>query len=204
MNCIYDTMMGISKKFLFCFFIVLLFAFACTPIIKTLYGIKKPTVENEQSIVKYANKKGLDVERIVCFSREDWFWAIQDKKIANTIPDMIVFDKEGRLLNMRDETQCNAMNESLIASLVAGKQFEINESLLIEDIHPKLKTLNGEPMKQQFGQNPDFTIFVFWTKYTGRLNKTKTLMWQNEIQSNSNCVIDFYLVNMDQQQWWGE
>jgi len=146
----------------------------------------------------------LNVEKIVCFSKEDWFWAIQDKKIANTIPDMIVFDKEGRLLNIRDETQCNAMNESLIASLVPGKQFEINDLLLHEEIHPKLKTLNGEPMKQQFGQNTDFTIYVFWTTYTGRLNKTKTLMWQNEIQSNTNCKIDFYLVNMDQQQWWRE
>ena len=197
-------MIGISKKFLFSVFIVLLFAFSCTPIIKTLYGIKKPTEENEQSIVKYANRKGLNVEKIVCFSKEDWIWAIQTKKIANNIPDMIVFDKEGRMLIIRDESQCNAMNESLIAGLVPGKQFEINDSLHLDDIHPKLRNLQGEPLEQKFVEKADFTIYLFWTTYTGRLNKTKTLMWQNEIQSNTNCKIDFYLVNMDQQQWWSE
>ncbi len=192
-----------KRSFLFVIVFVIIAA-ACTPLVKTIYGIRKPSIENQQSIQKFAKKKKLNVEKIVCFSKEDWFWAIQTKKIANNIPDMIVFDKEGRLLKIRDENQCNAMNESLIADLAPGKQFEINDSLHLDEIHPKLRNLQGEPLTQKFVEKADFTIYVFWTTYTGKLNKTKTLNWQNEILSNTNCIIDYYLVNMDQQQWWGE
>jgi len=192
------------KRILITAALLMLLAVSCTPVIKTLYGIRKPAVENEQSIRKFAKKKGLDTERIVCFGREDWFWIIQEKKIGNTIPDMILFDKDGRLLKIREEGQCNAMNESIISSLVPGKQFEINDSVHLHQIHTKLRKLNGEPLNQLLSEKPDFTIYIFWTTYTGRLNKIKTLMWQNEIQSNTNCKIDFFLVNMDQQQWWNE
>jgi hypothetical protein len=197
-------MISLSGKVFFITVVFLLILGSCTPVVKTFYGIRKPAVENEQSIRKYAKKKGLAAERIVCFGREDWFWIIQDQKIGNTIPDMILFDKECRLLKIREEDQCNAMNEDVISSLDPGKQFDINESLVLAQVHPKRRTLTGEPVNIEKIDNADFTIYVFWTKYTGRLNKTKTLMWQNEIQSNTNCKIEFFLVNMDQQQWWDE
>jgi hypothetical protein len=192
------------KRILLLYIFFVLIASACTPVVKTLYGIKKPAIENEQSILKYAKKIGLEEERICCFFREDWVWAIQEKEFAKSIPDMIIFDHEGHFLKVREEGQCNALNETVISSLVPGKYFEIDDSVFLTDISSVLRTLNGEPYEIRSAGQVDFVIFVFWTKYTGRLNKTKVLAWQQEVKNNTGCKIDFYLVNMDQQQWWGE
>jgi hypothetical protein len=199
-----DNIIKFSPKtnYFLVLFCVLLFA-SCTTIVKTLYGIRKPKIETQQSIIKYAHKNDLDVDRIVCFSREDWAWIIQEKKI-NNVPDIFIFNKEGRLLIIREKEQCNAINESVISSLAPDKRFEIDEYLLLDEAHSKLRNLDGKPIKTEKKINADFTIYVFWTKYTGRLNKTKALVWQKEAKNNRNCTIDFYLVNMDMQQWWDE
>ncbi len=192
------------KRILLLYVCFMLIISACNPVVKTMYGIKKPDVENEQSILKYAKRIGLEQERICCFFREDWVWAIQGKGFARSIPDMIVFDKKGHFLKIRDESLCNAVNETVISSLVPGKYFEIDDSVFLRDITDVLRTLKGDPFQMNTAGQSDYVIFIFWTKYSGRLNKTKVMRWQQEVRYNTACKIDFYLVNMDQQQWWGE
>jgi hypothetical protein len=107
-----------TLSFLSISLILLSFLTGCkTVILKSLYGIKKPKFESERNIIKYASKKGLLQDNIYTFDKDDWNWAVKNISFAKSIPDIMVFDKNGNLLKYREESQCNAKAFSFLLSL---------------------------------------------------------------------------------------
>jgi len=184
-------------------FILLAFLPSCkTFILKSLYGIKKPKVESERSILKYASKKGLLQDNIFTLTQDDWTWAVQNISFAKSIPDIMVFDKNGNLLKYREESQCNAKAFSFLSSLTKENKFEYDSLLTMKDLTTKLKDLKGNNTSFTINDSTDYYVFIFWAVWIGRLNKDNVKEWETDALNNKNCSIKVIKVNMDKQEWW--
>lgn len=183
--------------------ILLAFFPSCkTFILKSLYGIKKPKVESERSILKYASKKGLLQDNIFTLNQDDWTWAVQNISFAKSIPDIMVFDKNGNLLKYREESQCNAKAFSFLLSLTKESKFEYDSLLTMKDLTIKLKDLKGNIASFTINDSTDYYVFIFWAVWIGRLNKDHVKEWETDAHNNNNCSIKVVKVNMDKQEWW--
>lgn len=183
--------------------ILLVFLPSCkTFILKSLYGIKKPKFESERSIIKYASKKGLLQDNIFTLNQDDWTWAVQNISFAKSIPDIMVFDKNGNLLKYREESQCNAQAFSFLLSLTKESKFEYDSLLTMKDLTIKLKDLKGNNASFTINDSTDYYVFIFWAVWIGRLNKDHVKEWETDAHNNKNCSIKVVKVNMDKQEWW--
>lgn len=186
-------------------FTILFFGFSffgCKPILLKFYGYHQPRIENKESINDFAKKKGLAQDNIYCFDENDWYWAIKETKIAKDIPEILVFDKSGKQIKYREDNQCNAKAFSFISLLSTENKYDYDSLLTFNDLLVKLKDLNGNKVNIQTNDSINFHVFIFWTLWTGRLNKDHVKVWENDAKNNINCKISVYKVNMDLQQWW--
>lgn len=176
--------------------------FGCKSILLKFYGYHQPRIENKESIINFCKKKGLIQDNIYCLDENDWYWAIKEKKIAKDIPEILVFDKSGKLIKYREDNQCNAKAFSFISLLSTDSKNNYDSLLMFNDLSEKLKDLNGDNVNIQIEDSTDYYIFIFWTLWTGRLNKDHVKVWENDAINNKNCNIRVYKVNMDMQKWW--
>lgn len=186
-------------------FIVIFFGFSffsCKTILLKFYGYHQPRIEDKESIINFCKKKGLIQDNIYCLDENDWYWAIKEKKIAKDIPEILVFDKSGKLIKYREDNQCNAKAFSFISLLSTDSKNNYDSLLMFNDLSEKLKDLNGDNVNIQIEDSTDYYIFIFWTLWTGRLNKDHVKVWENDAINNKNCNIRVYKVNMDMQKWW--
>ena len=65
---------------------------SCQPIIKTIYGIKKPKIENEQTLTKYMVKKNINQDNVYTVRFDNYESTL--KSINNTIPEVLIFKKK--------------------------------------------------------------------------------------------------------------
>lgn len=63
------------------FFLFLLIIQSCTLVVRTLYGVTDPKIENKESLVKFLNKKELDTSNIYCVSFEEFKPTLELSKI---------------------------------------------------------------------------------------------------------------------------
>ncbi len=183
------------------FVIALLFVFqSCSRIMMGLWGIKNPNIEDSVSLVKYCEKKGINTNNLYTLSAEDNFKILN--LIGGSIPDIMIFNSHGQLIPYADKNYCNAAAFSFIDSLNSKKDFREDTSISYSDLADKMRNLNGHLNAPQKNPETNYYIFIFWTKWTGRLNKTHVIPWENQALTNPNAKVEVYKVNMDMQQYW--
>lgn len=166
----------------------------------TYYGIKKPSIEDSTSITQYCNKKGISTENIytVDFSDYDSTLAL----IGKSYPDIRIYNRDGFLIPYANAKTCNAAAFSLMDSLNLSHSYDLDSSIVFEDLTRTLRNLNGDISIPEMDGNSDFYTFIFWTKWTGRLNKTHVIPWEIKSRLNPNAKITVFKVNLDIQQYW--
>ena len=86
-------------------FAAILVLASCQPIMKAIYGIKKPDIENRESITKKALKFGLDTTNIVSVTSKDFPYVLK----STSIPNAAIYDSNGKYIEYRQtDTSCNA------------------------------------------------------------------------------------------------
>ena len=179
--------------------LTLIFLSSCNLVLKTLYGVKKPKIETEKSLKDYLKRKGINADNIYAVNKDDYVKII--KQIKN-IPEILVFDKNGNNIKYKETKQCNAKAFDFIETLSKNTSFIYNDSLKLNDYLKKLKDFSGNPVKYNKKFNTDFYLFIFWTRYIGRLNKDHVKVWETKANNNKNAKIEVIKVNLDQQKWW--
>jgi hypothetical protein len=108
--------MNKNKKIVIIAFIVFgLFSFtSCQYTLKTFYGIKKQKVETENSLKKYLKRKDINSDNIYTVNQND---LIQIAKQIGGVPDILIFDKNGKNIIYKEEGQCNAYAFNFIEEL---------------------------------------------------------------------------------------
>jgi hypothetical protein len=188
-----------KKSFLFGISIIgtILLLGSCQAILKKMYDIKNPDIENESSILKFAKKYNLDTTNIVAFNAADYPEFVSGK----SIPDADIFDKGGNYIEYRQtDTSCNAGLFQFIPELKSNTAFKRTNKKSLNTIYPKLRDLKGNPLKEI--EAADFFVLIYWTVYTGKLNKDHVGIWEDLANKNPNAKIKVLKVNMDIQENW--
>ncbi len=184
------------KKIIFSF-LFLAFVSGCQPLLLKMYGIKQPEIENEKTILKKALKYQLDTSNIVTISAKDYLKEIG----AHEIPDGAVFDAMGDYIEFRQtDTSCNAGLFQFIPSLETGKTFNKTGKTNLEMETNKWRDLRNNTVSLH--SKADFYLLIYWTVWSGRLNKDHVKIWEDLARANTKCTIKVIKVNLDLQESW--
>lgn len=182
--------------------LVLLLFTGCVPVIKIIYGIRKPSVEDAKSILKAARKYKLDKSGIVTTAPDDFITVL--KMINGSIPEGQIFDNKGEYIEYRaTDTSCNAGLFPFISYLSKNGVFRKTGVTTLATVMKSLRKPGGGPLPANFlDPNADYYLFIYWTIYTGRSNKNHVKAWERLAANNHKAKIQVIAVNMDFQQWW--
>ena len=183
------------KAIYFLFFVM--FLTGCKPILKTAYGIKNPKLEDKESIKKYLVKKEIDTTNVYVF-KDLMAFATASQKDLLSIPDAIFFNKKGNFVPYKETANsCNANADKFLVDLKSFDHAVEDSTKKMNDVFKLLKP------SMNFRRS-DINVFITWTTYAGRLNKTKAFEWIKLIEraKKSGVDISYYLVNCDFQKSW--
>lgn len=170
---------------------------SCQPIIKKLYGIKKPDIENQESITKKALKFGLDTNNIVSVTSKDFPYVLK----STSIPNAAIYDSKGKYIEYRQtDTSCNAGLFEFIPKLNISGTYNKPDSSSLAEEWTKFRDLKGNVMNVP--NNADFYLLIYWNVWTGKLNRDHTKIWEDLARENKNCKIKVIKVNLDIQEYW--
>jgi hypothetical protein len=178
-------------------FAAILVLASCQPIMKAIYGIKKPDIENQESITKKALKFGLDTTNIVSVTSKDFPYVLK----STSIPNAAIYDSNGKYIEYRQtDTSCNAGLFDFIPKLnLSGTYNKPDSSSLVEE-WTKFRDLKGNAMN--LPNNADFYLLIYWNVWTGKLNKDHVKIWEDLARENKNCKIKVIKINLDIQEYW--
>jgi hypothetical protein len=170
---------------------------SCQPIMKAIYGIKKPDIENQESITKKALKFGLDTTNIVSVTSKDFPYVIK----STSIPNAAIYDSKGKYIEYRQsDTSCNAGLFDFIPKLNVSGTYNKPDSSSLAEEWTKFRDLKGNAMN--LPNNADFYLLIYWNVWTGKLNKDHVKIWEDLARENKNCKIKVIKVNLDIQEYW--
>lgn len=176
---------------------------ACSMMMKKMYGIKNPEVESKESIMKYARSVGLDTAAIVTLDTSSFLPAF--KRIQTSVPEAEIFSKSGDNLSYKNESMdCNAGLFAFIPRLRTDTVYEKKDNFSLKEQLASLRDLNGKTISPPGMDNADYYLFIYWTRWTGKLNKDHVKKWEELASSNKNVRIRVFEVNLDFQSWWSD
>ncbi len=184
-------------------FFVLSVLVGCNAIGRVMYGVKKPKVESKESILSFLEKKKLSTENVFCVDMADFKPTLLLTK--NKIPDVLIFNKKGEYLPYGEEWACNASAFDFIENLNDTTVYKTTDLTTLDNLLGKFKDLGGlelttETLSKLKSNN--FVVVAFWTKWSGKLNKTKVKEWETQAKNNTKTSITFVKLNLDMQDWW--
>ncbi len=186
-----------KNKFVLIFSLLILVS--CQPIMMKLYGIKDPDIENEKTIKKKALKYELDTSNIVTVNSKEFLFVFSGK----SIPDGAIYDRNGKYIEYRQtDTSCNAGLFQFIPTLNLSDKYNQPDSSDLKTELNKFRNLKGNTLSQTEPAN--FYFLIYWTVWTGKLNKNHVKIWEDLARDNKNCKIKVIKVNLDIQEYWDE
>lgn len=177
----------------------LLILVSCQPIMMKLYGIKDPDIENDKTITKKALKFDLDTSSIVTVNSKEFLYILN----GQSIPDGALYDRNGKYIEYRQtDTSCNAGLFQFITTLNLSDKYNHPDSSDLKTELNKFRDLKGNTLSQP--EPADFYLLIYWTVWTGKLNKNHVKIWEDLARDNKNCKIKVIKVNLDIQEYWDE
>ncbi|MFL5765137.1 MAG: hypothetical protein ACJ77K_14435 [Bacteroidia bacterium] len=179
-------------------FWTLLFS-SCTKLFLYSQGIRNPRIETETSILNYLKANGLNTNN--CFALRDTFAlnSFFESKIGT--PEIRFYDKNGYLMQYRDEKRCNGQNDSLIEFLNPVNIIRVDSTQNIFNYLNEIRTLKGQTVNPDDFKNFDFYLITYWTKWMGKVNKNKIGDWENSLQK-PNSKIKSIKITCDYMDFW--
>lgn len=177
--------------------VVVLSLNSCKMIMMKIYGIKNPDVEDDKSIIKKAMKYGIDTSTIVTVNSIDFLNVLN----GHSIPDAGIYDKNGKYIEYRQtDTSCNAGLFDFISALNLKEKYNQPDRANLNTELNKCRDLKGNKLTNT--EDADFYLLIYWTVWTGKLNKNHVKIWQDLAYKNKNCKVKVIMVNLDIQEYW--
>ncbi len=180
---------------------VLLFS-GCMPVMKLYYGYHDPGIEDAKSITRYLEKKRIAADNILVFADSN---ALEQRmRVIQNFPAYRVFNKLGAFVYFKDTgVTCNSSAYNFSDSICEKKELRTNSSKTIDSEMKGLLTLDNH-LPEVDVSDYDYLVFIYWTVWEGRLNKTEVRAWENSLKGAKGCKVKIYKVNMDYQKKWYE
>lgn len=189
-------------------FLLLIIPFSiisCNSLKKKILGFENPKLEDFKSVRNYAKDN---------FGEENDVWVFNEiEEMAGGlsqsffIPDARFYNQEGYFVNYKKSPEeCNAKIGTFMKEFNALSTTNDSTDLVSNFSGKLINTRTKELFTiDNFDKNLDGYIFIFWAKYIGKLNKSKTLNWINAYRNikNSGNNFQLILVNADFLEEWG-
>lgn len=173
---------------------------SCRFALTKIYGIKDPDIESPKSIKKFALKKGMDTANILTVNAGDYYKTL---KFVHGIPNAAIFDSRGDFIEYKAaDTSCNAGLFGFIPNLKTTNTYNKTGVTTLSSELAGYRTLKGLPIDKSFLAPADFYVLLYWTVWTGKLNKDHVKIWEDLAKSNTNARIQIIKVNLDFQEHW--
>jgi len=171
-------------------------------VLKLIYEIHDPAVENSQTILKAAQKYKLNTEALVVVAPQHFQSML--KAYNASIPDALILDRQGNYITYRITPQaCNANLFSFIPALEKDGRYTITGKTDLQEEMRKFRDLKGNELGYTFlNPHADYYVFISWATFIGKLNKDHVKVWEDLASGNLKANIQVINVNMDVQQWW--
>lgn len=172
----------------------------CTPILKIAYGIKDPKVESPETVQRQLRQWGLDTAIPNYHVMSLGHWKQLGKTFGTDMPEALFFDKNGRYVDYHLKADCNANVERFIdqlnpdTTLLPDPDTTRNLRQLLSHLQPPLPALNN---------NADYTAVFVWGRFGGKVMKDHLRPWITHAQNQQKVKLQFFLLNMDFQDYWG-
>ena len=172
---------------------------SCTFLIYKAYGIKNPGIENEKSLTKFLRKKKMRTDNFVTIKSEHFLMTLKGKGI----PDADFFDANGEYLEYRaNDSSCNAGVFGFIPTLGTNTSFKKTGLKNLQKEWDKYLSPTGAALPSL--PKADYYMFIYWTAWSGRLNKDHVKVWEDSALANTKAKVHVVKVNMDLQEYWDE
>lgn len=160
---------------------------------------EKPRIENEQSLIRKAKRFGFGTNNIVSSNSDNFLHILN----GQWIPDAKIYDKFGNYIEFKsNDSACNAELSEFIQNLHKDTIYKTSEYPNFFEEYSKYRDLKGNDLPKP--NSADFYIVIFWTAWTGRLNKTHVKIWEELAKENKNCEIEVLKLNLDIQNHWNK
>ena len=187
------------KKLLFTLTTIILLT-GCTPVIKTLYGIKNPKLTTTEKTKEFLSKKNIEGKDIY-FKNAKCF-----AKTANAsfqIPGAVFYNRNGQEVVFRNTAkECTNDITLFLENITAINTLPTKEGLKLNELLQYVVDSNGNSIT--INKDADAIVFINWSTYMGKLNKT-VFEWTDIIQkmpNDSNAKVDYYLLSFDILEKW--
>lgn len=163
----------------------------------TYYGIKKSKPETPESVFRYAERKGLFTDDIV-FPRDSLQYAkgFESNKAGMHV---IVYNKTGSQVFFTDTSVCNAQNYDYTEHICENNIRGIDSSSHLKEELSSYVRIDkaGNVTDLKMDPSADYTVFLYWVRAAGRLNKNHTEVWDRNLRNSKDCKVVVYKVNWD-------
>jgi len=183
------------------FLLILFLGFAilsCKPIYKLSLGIKKPKVENYNSVREIFKKYYQNTPGIVCVAKDSTsIFKIWEK--IESYPKTQLFDKNGLMIITQDSGYCYAKAQEFALTLNKDDLYKIDSSFHLNEILDLITPID-EGTTLPF-IDFDFIFIGYWSASIGRGNKNVYVV-SHELNKNSELKILYLFVNLDIMEEW--
>jgi len=117
------------------------------------------------------------------------------------IPEGVAFNKSGECIEYKQtDTSCNAGLFPFIENLRPDGMYKKSDTYKLINEIAMMRTLKGQPVQGFDATSYDFLLFIYWTRFEGKLNKDHEKEWQQLASANKNAIIKTVLVDLDIQE----
>ncbi len=171
----------------------------CSSILLTIYGIRNPRVETEASIKAAAKKYKLDTSNIAMVANSTALLGF----LTDGIPNAAIYDSGGNYIEYRlTDSACNAGLFTFIPNLNPGGEYVKPDTLPLSRVLLNLRQPDSRPVT--LSGPADFYILIFWSAWTGKLNKTHVKPWEDLVYDNPSSKIEVLKDSLDIPWFWSE
>lgn len=184
-----------------CVIVIALIMMGCRPVGMFIVGIKKPKVENAETIRCFLRHTDIQSGKHVIASYNGYYNLFGELGLTT----IHVFDKEGKSVNVGDhpENTCGPDPAPIIRNM--NRNYVLSsDSLVLDSITARLLLPDGTRFEYRRPDSVDFVAVITWVKWIGkRILKRDVTSVLHALTENKQVTFDLIMVNLDLQELWG-
>lgn len=161
-----------------------------------LNGMRNPNKPvPQEKLIQFAAESGFDSSRIL-------YWNSREAKTDfirrhDYVPDIYVYNRDGHWVPYRNKEACNAEGFNLARELCAF-EFEAPDTTDRLDYYLSgLRRADGRGLQVDLPARAKYTLLITWARYLGKVTRDHIIPWQQALQSQTGCEVDYYYVCFD-------
>ena len=174
---------------------------SCQPVLKAVWGVKKPKYETEASLKAYLKSAGFSPRYSYILDSLDWNKIFYNKD--RTFPDLLLFDTSGN--RIPEKGLCIPYSQNFVDTLISvhNRNFiKTNSQPTFGDFEKIFRDYSGH--KVIVHNNDSYKAILIWAVFIGHRKGLRQLKKVVYYVQHSKYPIELYFLNLDLQTCWGK